>query len=386
HTEHGAPAGTDYGALHRWSVENVGTFWRAVHDWFEVVGDGSAEPALADATMPGTRWFPERSLNYAENALRFRGDEIAVISTNESGERREVSRDALYTLVAQAVSGLKALGVGRGDRVVGYVTNGVEALVAFLASASLGATWSSCAPEFGVGSVLDRFGQIEPKVLFAVDHYVYGGKRYERADEIAEVMDALPSLKGTVLLPGAAPLSGATLWDDFLGDASPIAFERVPFDHPLWVLYSSGTTGLPKAITQGHGGIVLEHLKSLAFHCDLGEGDRFFWFTTTGWMMWNYLISGLLLGTTIVLFDGNPGHPDLGTLWRVTDECEVDFFGTSAPFLIALEKQGYSPKAQHSLSKLKSIGSTGAPLPAGGFAWVYENVHSELILGSASGG
>ncbi len=387
-SEHcGAPSGAGYTALHAWSVADVSRFWRAIHDWFDVLGEGEPEPVLGRETMPGPEWFPNLRLNYAENALRYRGDAIAVIARNEAGEERKLTRDELYRMTAQAAAGLRKLGVGRGDRVVAYVTNGVEALVAFLASASLGATWSSCAPEFGVGSVLDRFGQIQPKVLFTVDRYVYGGKTYDRQKEVAEIMNGLDSLEATVLLPGSTPLNGTTAWSDFIDrNAKEIQFERVPFEHPLWILYSSGTTGLPKAITQGHGGIVLEHLKTLALHCDLGEGDRFFWFTTTGWMMWNFLIGGLLLGVTVVVYDGSPGHPDLGGLWRMAEELELDFFGTSAPFLLALEKQGYSPRAHHDLSKLRALGSTGAPLPAGGFAWVYDNVSTDLILGSVSGG
>ncbi|MEM6730067.1 MAG: acetoacetate--CoA ligase [Myxococcota bacterium] len=383
---HSAPVGTDYDALWSWSVEDPGRFWAAVWEWFEVVGEGDTSPALANATMPGAEWFPNTRINYAENALRLRGEATAVVARNERGEERRLSRDALYRLTAQVASGLRAAGVGVGDTVVGFVTNDVEALAAFLAAASLGATWSSCSPEFGVGSVLDRFGQIKPKVLFAVDAYDYGGKRYGRSDAVAEIIAGLDSLVATVLLPGSAPLEGATAWEEFLGDDEELTFARVPFDHPLWVLYSSGTTGLPKAIVQGHGGIVLEHLKALSFHCDLHDGSTFFWFTTTGWMMWNFLVSGLLVGSTVVLYDGSPGHPDLGALWRMAEETGTDFFGASAPYLLALEKDGYSPKAHHDVSKITAVGSTGAPLPAGGFAWVYDHVNAELNLGSVSGG
>ncbi|MEM6532013.1 MAG: acetoacetate--CoA ligase [Myxococcota bacterium] len=384
--QHDAPVGTDYEALHRWSVEDPGRFWTAVWQWFDLQSDGDPSRALTDNTMPGTEWFPDVSLNYAEHALRKRGDKLAVIARNERGEEKRLTRDELYALTARVADGLKRVGVGRGDRVVGFVVNGVEALAAFLATASLGATWSSVSPEFGVPSVLDRFSQIAPKVLFAVSHYEFGGKRFERIDEVREISAGLESLEATVVLPGADEFPGATPWDSFLGDATELCFERVPFAHPLWVLYSSGTTGLPKAIVHGHGGILLEHTKALSFQCDIAEGDRFFWFTTTGWMMWNFLIGGLLVGATVVLYDGSPGHPDLGALWRMADDLELKYFGTSAPFLLALQKQGYSPKAHHSLASLRAVGSTGAPLPADGFAWTYENVSSDIVLGSVSGG
>ncbi|MEO1481959.1 MAG: acetoacetate--CoA ligase [Myxococcota bacterium] len=383
---HGAPAGRDYTALHAWSVRNPEIFWRAVWDWFSVQADGTAERVLGDTRMPGTEWFPDVSLNYAEHALRTRGPEVAVIARNESGKESRVSRDELYALTARVADGLRRVGVRKGDRVVGFVVNGVEALAAFLASASLGATWSSVSPEFGVPSVLDRFGQIKPTVLFAVTHYDFGGKRFDRTDAVREISGGLPSLKATVLLPESAEWAGTTAWESFLGDATELTFERVPFDHPLWVLYSSGTTGLPKAIVHGHGGILLEHFKALSLQCDIAEGDRFFWFTTTGWMMWNFLIGGLLVGATVVLYDGSPGYPDLGQLWRMTDELELDYFGTSAPFLLALQKQGYSPKENHSLASLKALGSTGAPLPADGFQWTYANVSDKIVLGSVSGG
>ncbi|MEM6559897.1 MAG: acetoacetate--CoA ligase, partial [Myxococcota bacterium] len=314
------------------------------------------------------------------------GEALAVIARTESGEERRFTRDELYALTARVADGLRRQGVSRGDRVVGLLPNGVEALVAFLAAASLGATWSCCSPEFGVASVLDRFGQIEPKVLFAVDHYRYGGKRYERSSELRAIVDGLPSLDVAVVADASGATDGLMAWDDFLGDATEIRYERVPFDHPLWVLYSSGTTGLPKAIVHGHGGIVLEHLKAISLHCDLGERDRFFWFTTTGWMMWNFVVGGLLAGCTVVLYDGHPTHPGPGALWEMASELRLDYFGTSAPYLLALQKAGYAPGAEHDLSSIRAIGSTGAPLPAAGFGWVYDAVGSELVLGSVSGG
>src|SRR5690606_5940819 len=285
--------------------------------------------------------------------------------------------------------GLRRLGVVRGDRVAAFVPNVPDALVLFLASASLGAIWSSCAPEFGVSSVLDRFSQIEPKVLVVVDAYVYGGKRHDKSAAVAQIVRGLPSLEHLVLLGG--PISEALelhvlAIDELCAHDAPLAFCPVPFEHPLWVLYSSGTTGLPKPIVQGHGGILLEHLKALGLHSDLGPDDRFFWFTTTGWMMWNYLISGLLVESTVVLYDGSPAHPSLAALWSLAARERITYFGTSAPYLTSCQKAGLSPGARFDLSQLRAIGSTGAPLPVEGFEWVYAHVSAELSLGSLSGG
>jgi acetoacetyl-CoA synthetase len=303
--------------------------------------------------------------------------------------------------VARCREGLRRLGVQRGDRVAAYLPNIPETLVAFLATASLGAIWSSCAPEFGTRSVLDRLQQIEPVVLLAIDGYRYGAKEVDRRAEVAAIRAGLPSLRAVVAVPyldpGAARLEGALTWDELLGDdgagaasGATAAFdvEPVPFDHPLYVLYSSGTTGLPKAIVHGHGGILLEHLKVLALHCDLGPGDRLFWFSTTGWMMWNFLVSGLLVGATVVLFDGDPGHPDLGALWRMAGagETGVTLFGTSAPFLMACRKAEVHPAALADLSRVRSVGSTGAPLPAEGFRWVHDELGDLSRLNSISGG
>ncbi|MGC1213915.1 MAG: acetoacetate--CoA ligase, partial [Micromonospora sp.] len=287
--------------------------------------------------------------------------------------------------------GLRRLGVGAGDRVAAYAPNIPETYVLLLATSSLGAVFSSCAPEFGTRSVTDRWQQIEPKVLVAVDGYRYGEKPVDRRAEVAAIRAALPSLQHTVgiayLDPAAAPPDGAISWDELAAETDePLTFTPVPFDHPLYVLYSSGTTGLPKPIVHGHGGILLEHLKMLALHHDLGPADRFFWFTTTGWMMWNFLVSGPAVGAAIVLFDGNPGHPDLGALWRMAAETGTTYFGTSAPYLLACRKAGLVPKEIADLSALRGVGSTGAPLPAEGFTWVYENVGDHLQLQSLSGG
>jgi acetoacetyl-CoA synthetase len=385
---HSFPEG-DYDALWRWSVEDLDGFWRSVWDHFDLRSSTPVGPALATAAMPGARWFPGVELNYAAHALRSEGPGPALVGLSQSRARVELSRADLAGQVARCRAGLQRLGVGRGDRVAAYLPNIPETVVALLATASLGAVWSSCAPEFGTRSVVDRLRQIEPVVLLAVDGYRYGERVVDRAAEVAAIRDALPSLRAAVTVgyldPGAR-LEGTSTWDELLAEPAAPAHDDVPFDHPLYVLYSSGTTGLPKAIVHGHGGILVEHHKVLALHADLGPGDRFFWFSTTGWMMWNYLVSGLLVGATSVLFDGDPGRPDLGALWRMAAEEGVTFFGTSAPFLLACRKAGIVPSAEADLGALRAVGSTGAPLPAEGFEWVYEAVKPDLLLSSISGG
>jgi acetoacetyl-CoA synthetase len=376
----------DYASLHAFSVRDLGAFWQSIGDYFDVGATRTAATAVA-GVMPHVRWFEGTALNYAEHALRRRDDHPAIVFRSESGERSELSYAELSRLVARARSGLLRLGVGRGDRVAALAPNRPETLVLFLAAASLGAVFSSCSPEFGVGSVLDRFRQIEPKVLLATDAYVYGGKRFDRKQELEAIRAGLPSL-GAVVRLGAS--EGALLgWEEFLGieeEADELVFAQLPFEHPLWILYSSGTTGLPKAIVHGHGGILLEHLKALALHSDLGEKDRFFWFSTTGWMMWNFLIGGLLVGCTVVLYDGSPAQPDLYALYRLIDEERITYFGASAPYLLACQKAGITPSTQCELGTLRSLGTTGAPLPAQGFRWVYDHVKSDLLLASISGG
>lgn len=390
------PRSDGYDDLWRWSVADLDGFWGSIAEYFGVRFHARPERVLASGSMPGAEWFPDATLNYAEHALARGGAEPALVCRSEAGPRRELSRDELRREVAAARAGLRRLGVGRGDRVVAYLPNGAEAVVAFLATASLGAIWSSCPPEFGVESVLDRFRQIEPKVLIGVDGYDYNGRRYDRGSDLERIVASLPSLAAAVLVSPAAgkadPANGSAgeprrlSWRDLTADPGELAFEPVPFDHPLWILYSSGTTGLPKAIVQGHGGILVEHLKQLALHTDLGPGDRFFWYTTTGWMMWNYLVSGLLVGATVVLYDGSPGWPDLMALYRLADEEAVTCFGVSAPFLMACRAAGLEPGKRFGFDDLRAIGSTGAPLPAEGFDWVYEQVKSDVWLGSLSGG
>jgi acetoacetyl-CoA synthetase len=386
----------DYEALWRWSVTDLATFWASVWEYF-AVGEGAAPaPVLTGRHMPGVHWFPTARLNYAALALRRRDDHPAIVAGAEDGSLRTLTYKELAQAVAAAATGLRRLGVGKGDRVVAYLPNIPETVIAFLATASIGAIWSSCAPEFGVSSVVDRFQQIEPKVLLAVPGYRYGGRWHDRGEALRAIRDRLPTLRATVLLDRgrdarSAPLAegrGDLLTWDELGTerGEALRFEPVPFEHPLWVLYSSGTTGLPKAIVHGHGGIVLEHLKALALHLDLDERDRFFWFTTTGWMMWNFVVGGLLRGATVLLYDGSPGHPDMGALWRFAAASGMTYFGTSAAYVLACIKAGVEPAREADVSRLHSIGSTGSPLPPEGFAWLYEHVGDDILVGSISGG
>ncbi|MEO5964746.1 MAG: acetoacetate--CoA ligase, partial [Candidatus Limnocylindrales bacterium] len=382
----------------QWSVDEPGAFWQSVWDWVGVRSGTDPGPALADARMPGASWFPTARLNYAEHALALPGragtDEV-VIARSQTRDASTFTADELREAVARCRAGLMRLGVRRGDRVAAFLPTIPETLIAFLATASLGAIWSSCAPEFGARAVVDRLAQIEPVVLLAVDGYRYGDKDVDRASAVAEIRAALPGLRATVVVPylrgeqaALDAVPGAIAWSALLADAGPLAFEPVPFDHPLYVLFSSGTTGLPKPIVHGHGGILLEHAKALGLHTDLGPDDRFCWYTTTGWMMWNYLASGLVVGATVVLFDGNPAWPDLGTLWRLASELRVTYLGVSAPFLMACRAAGLEPGADPTLdlASLRGIGSTGAPLPAAGFRWVHDAVSGTIPVGSLSGG
>ena len=391
--DQGGPRFDDYAALWQWSVDEQDAFWLAVWRWFAIPGDADPTLALADASMPGAVWFPEVRVNYAEAMLRMPGradDDVVLVARSQSRDEVRLTATELRDLVARVRMGLLAAGVETGDRVAAYGPNIPETLAVMLGAASLGAIFSSCAPEFGTQSVTDRWTQIEPKVLVAIDGYRYGAKPIDRRAEVEAIRAALPSVQTLVWLPyldaDAAAPEGATGWDDFTAQPGPLEFTRVPFDHPLYVLFSSGTTGLPKPILHGHGGITVEHLKSLALQTDLGPQDTFFWFSTTGWMMWNYLVSGLGVGSTVVMFDGNPAHEDLGMLWRMAAELGVTYFGTSAPFLLQCRKEGIVPREVADLSRLRGVGSTGAPLPAEGFRWVYEAVSETVLLGSLSGG
>ena len=394
--ERGLEFADDYEALWRWSVENIEDFWASIWEFFEVRASRRFDEVLAERTMPGAHWFPGAELNYAENLLAGKPDErVAILHASELRELDQLTWGELREQVARAAAGLRSLGVGRGDRVVAYLPNVPEALVAFLATASVGAIWSSCSPDFGPGSVVDRFAQIEPKVLLAVDGYRYGGRDFDRREVLGGIRRRMPSVEHTVVLPylhpdpDLAPLEPAMLWAELLDRGRPpgeLEFEQVPFDHPLWVLYSSGTTGLPKAIVQGHGGILLEHLKKMHLHLDAHEGDRVFWFTTTGWMMWNFLAGVLLTDAAIVLYDGSPGTPDMGVLWDLADSTGTTCFGTSASYIAACMKADVEPGAGRNLSALRSVGSTGSPLSPEGFEWVYEHVGEDTWLFSTSGG
>ena len=414
---------TGYEELWRWSVDDPGRFWGTVWDYFRVLGDRGPGPELSGGPMPDVRWFTGASLNYARNALRTAQtdpDRTAIIFRSEGGRSGALSYGELALQVGRVRQAFRALGVTKGDRIAAYLPNTPEAMIALLAAASLGAIWSSCSPDFGARSVIDRFAQITPKLLIAVDGYVYGGKSFDRRGEVAGIASALPGLEAVIMvdyLAGAGGAGGGSAGGGSAGDgaaglddlvvpvlswdslpasgtgteagARSAEFEEVPFDHPLWILYSSGTTGLPKPIVHGHGGIVLEHLKALTFHQDLGPGDVFFWYTTTGWMMWNYLAGGLLAGATVVSYDGSATHPGLDALWRLAAETGVTYAGTGAPYLLACLKAGLHPAAQHDLSRLRGVGSTGSPLTPEGFQWVYAEVAGagrDLILGSFSGG
>ena len=383
---------TTYPDLWRWSVSDLEAFWNSILDYFKVEYDGERGPALASREMPGAEWFPGVRLNWAERAFAGKpDDQVAILHASELRELEEITWGELRAKVAAVAGGLRSHGVEKGDRVVAYLPNIAEATIAFLACASIGAIWSSASPDFGAGSLIDRFAQIGPKVLIAVDGYRYGGKDFDRRPVVRQLQEAMPSLEHTVLLSYLDPeatMEGAVPWADLLakGSGAELTFERVPFDHPLWVLYSSGTTGLPKAIVQGQGGILLEQLKKMHLHTNAKKGDRLFWFTTTGWMMWNFIVSGLLTEAAIVLHDGNPGHPDMGALWDLAEEARITMFGTSAAYISACMKAGVEPSKGRDLSRLKAVGSTGSPLAPEGFDWIYEHLGSETWLFSTSGG
>jgi acetoacetyl-CoA synthetase len=369
-----------YEELRRWSVEHLEEFWASIWEHFGV--EGGYDEVLPDRSMPGAKWFSGAQVNYAEHAFRGKPDErVAIVHAGELRDQGEVTWGELRAQVAGIAAGLRALGVEKGDRVAAYMPNIPEAIAAFLATASIGAVWSSCSPDFGARSVIDRFEQIEPKVLLAVDGYRYNGRDFDRSETVAGIH---AEVDGELVTLGY--LDGSGWQDGFLVEDAELEFERVPFDHPLWVLYSSGTTGLPKAIVQGQGGILLEHLKKLHLHVDAQEGDRIFWFTTTGWMMWNFLVGCLLTEASIVLYDGSPGHPDMGVLWDLAESAGVTTFGTSASYIASCMKAGVEPGDGRDLSKLTAVGSTGSPLSPEGFRWVYEHVGEDTWLFSTSGG
>jgi acetoacetyl-CoA synthetase len=369
-----------YHDLWQWSVDELDAFWAAIWEFFEVEASEPYERVLGRREMPGAEWFPGARLSYAQHIFRGRRDgDVAIRHASELRPLAEWTWGELRAHAGAVAAALREAGVVAGDRVAAYLPNIPETIAAFLGCASIGAIWSSCAPEFGVRSVVDRFAQIEPKVLLTVDGYRYGGRDFDRSDAVAALQRELPTLERTFVLPYLASRE----WE--LSPAE-LEFEQLPFDHPLWVLYSSGTTGLPKAIVHGQGGILLEHLKKLRLHLDAQADDRLFWFTTTGWMMWNFLVGGLLSDASIVLFDGNPAHPNLGTLWDLADAASITSFGTSAGYIAACQKAGVEPGAGRDLSRLRSVGSTGSPLAPEGFDWVREKLGEDVWLFSTSGG
>jgi len=376
-----------YDELHRWSVEDLEGFWSAVAEFYAVRFATPPERVLGRREMPGAEWFPGATLNYAEHAVGGPDDEVAVLAYSQTRDRVELTWEQLRDQVARARAGLARLGVGRGDRVVAYLPNIPEALVAFLATASLGAIWASCAPEFGARSVVDRFGQVEPTVLLAVAGYGYGSKEIDRREQVAEIRAGLPTVRHVVHVPyGPNTLPDAVGWAELLAEPAQLGFEAVPFAHPLCVLFSSGTTGKPKAIVHAHGGILLEHLKNHGLSWDLRPGDRILWFSTTAWMMWNALVSGLLMRASIVMIDGNPMHPDLRWQWQLAEETGATLMGASPGFLMACRQEGVRPAAEFDLSRVRQIGAAGSPLPPEGYRWVAEQFGPDVLLNVGSGG
>ena len=384
---------SDYNELWQWSVTNIEEFWKSIWEYFDICSH-TAHNKILSGDMPNSKWFEGSRINYAEHVFRnFDAEEPAIFFGNESEEYLEISWKELKEKVSSMAEYLKSLGVTKGDRVVAFLPNVPEATISFLAVNSLGAIWSSTSPDFGTESVVDRFEQIEPKVLIAVDGYHYNGKPYDKKDIVNEIVKALPTLEKVVVLPYLRKGSLNDFPEDYVNinsvfenKADKLEFESVDFNHPIWVLYSSGTTGLPKAIVQSHGGILLEHLKYMAFHNDVHKGEKYFWFSTTGWMMWNFVQSALLMGASIVLYDGSPTYPDFEALWAFSDKVGINHFGTSAPYLVASMKRQIKPKSNFNLSSIRSISSTGAPLPLEAFEYVYNNIKKDVWLCSMAGG
>ena len=388
----------DYAALHRWSIEQADAFWFELAHFADIKAEWADAAVLVDGErMPGARWFPGARLNFAENLLHYRDDHLALVFHNERGQRRTLSYRQLAAETARVAAGLRDAGVTAGDRVAGFMPNLPETLIAMLATTSLGAIWSSCSPDFGIAGVLDRFGQIAPKVIVTADGYFYGGKTLDSLAPIAGVLAQLPSVSSVIVVPYVAAEPDLTrlqgvgtrrvhTWARFGTPGARPVFERLPFDHPLFVMYSSGTTGKPKCIVHGAGGTLLQHLKEHHLHVDLRRNDRLFFFTTCGWMMWNWLASGLAVGATLVLYDGSPFHPDEGVLWRMAEEEHVSIFGTSPKYLSALDKAGYRPRERVQLPTLRTVISTGSPLAPEQFDFVYREIKADVQLASISGG
>ena len=388
----------DYSALYQWSVDNRASFWSELWDFGEVVASERGERVLGKDTMPGAEWFPDARLNFAENLLKFRDDRVALIERLENGRRRQLTYAELFDRVEQLASALVSAGVGKGDRVAGFMPNIIDTAVAMLATTSLGAIWTSCSPDFGINGVLDRFGQVEPKVLFACEGYFYNGKTIDSLPRLAQIVEQIESIQQLVVVPVArdaaqtadaiGDLDRAITLDAFTGTAPTraLSFEQTEFNHPLYIMYSSGTTGVPKCIVHGVGGTLLQHIKEHRLHTDVSRDDTLFYFTTCGWMMWNWLVSGLACGATLVLYDGSPFYPAAQCLWDMADEENISVFGTSAKYISALEKAGCKPRESHKLERLRAVLSTGSPLAHEGFRYVYRDIKSDVCLSSISGG
>jgi acetoacetyl-CoA synthetase len=388
-----------YEALHHWSITATHDFWRCIWDYCEVIASEPSDVVVRDADkMPGASWFPDARLNFAENLLRRRGDATALVSLLENGTRSETTFDELYAQVAAIAASLKARGVEPGDRVAGFMPNVAETIVAMLAATSLGAVWTSCSPDFGFQGVMDRFGQVKPKVLFAADGYYYNGKAHDSLEKVRQIADDIDSLEHVVIVEvvekapnigGIESIEGAALFSDWQHEqagVTDIAFEQLPFDHPLYIMYSSGTTGVPKCIVHGAGGTLIQHLKEHRIHCDIGPDDTLFYFTTCGWMMWNWLVSGLASGATLILYDGSPFADEGKVLLDAIDRERITVFGTSAKFISGIEKAGLKPRELHDLSSLNTILSTGSPLSHESFEYVYRDIKADVLLASIAGG
>ena len=382
-----------YPDLWEWSTTELEAFWEAVWQYFEVTSSAPYHEVLNQRDMPGARWFQGSRLNYTQQVFNNMTDQRpAFMFKCEQGPLQPMSWQGLYSQVASVAASLREMGVEPGDRVAAFMPNIPQTLIAFLACASLGAVWSSCSPDFASRSVVDRFSQIEPKVLFAVDAYIYGGKVFDTQKAVAEMTASMPTLKQVVMVSyldkerRARAVQGSLSWEKLLGREEPLVYEQVEFNHPMWVVYSSGTTGKPKGLVHSQGGVLMEFLKFHSFHLDLHPGDIFFWFSTTGWVMWNIVQGGLAVGAVPILYDGNPAHPDLKTLWKMAQEARINFFGTSAAFIGACMQQGLEPGEEFDLSSLRAMGSTGSPLSPEGFKWVYDKVAGDIVLGSTSGG
>jgi len=391
-SENSGDAYADYATLHRWSVEHRDLFWSDMIEWAGIRPMQAAEEACRGTGMLGTKWFPGMRLNYAQHLLRHPDFRTAIEAEDELGRRRSLNYGALRELSSRLAAALRAAGVRPGDRVGGFLPNIPETVIGMLATASLGAIWSSCSPDFGVEGVFDRFGQIEPRVLIAADGYSYNGKAIDSLERVAAIVDRIPSIERTIIVPfmNSAPrlerIRGGVLWEAFLAPPCEAVCEPVPFDHPLYIMYSSGTTGVPKCIVHGHGGTLLQHMKELTLHSDLRPDETLFYFTTCGWMMWNWLVSGLGVGATVALYEGSPSYPDLNHLWQFAERIGIQVFGGSPKLFAACEKAGVVPGRAHDLAALRTVLSTGSPLTAENFRWVYQQVKSDLQLASICGG